>query len=79
MATAQRVVLPDRRVTHTVLGRDGLPVGPVEQYLEHLRAELVPANTVRSYAWGLAAWWTVLEHTPRGHGMTSPASCSATS
>jgi site-specific recombinase XerD len=63
MAIALRVVLPDRRVTYTVLSRDGLPVDPVEQYLEHLRAELAPTNTVRSYVRGLAAWWTVLEHT----------------
>src|SRR5262249_14997837 len=34
---------------------------PVEQYLEYLRARDCSPNTLKSYARGLALWWTFLE------------------
>ncbi|MEO6703793.1 MAG: tyrosine-type recombinase/integrase [Jatrophihabitantaceae bacterium] len=63
MARVQRVArdgLPD---TYTVVGTDHLPVSAVEDYFEFLREDGAAANTLRSYAAGLAAWWTLLEDT----------------
>jgi integrase len=57
---AQRLVLPGGERTWTVLGRDHRPVGPVEEYLEYLRAQRMSPNTVKSYARGLALWWEYL-------------------
>jgi site-specific recombinase XerD len=54
-------VLPGGERTWTVLGRDLLVVGPVEEYLEYLRAQRCSPNTVKSYARGLALWWEFLE------------------
>jgi integrase len=56
----QRIVAGDE-VTFVVLGRDWRVVGPAEQYLEYLRQEAFSPNTVRSYAHGLALWWSFLE------------------
>lgn len=49
-------------LTHTVIGGDLLPVEPVVDYLQFLRDTESSPNTVAAYARGLAAWWTVLEH-----------------
>src|SRR5260221_1563839 len=56
----QRVELGGTR-TWTVTGRDHLPVGPVEEFLDHLRVgEGSSPNTVRSYATSLDRWWVYL-------------------
>jgi site-specific recombinase XerD len=44
-----------------VVGRDHLPVGPAEEYLEYLRVQRCSPNTVKSYARALALWWEYLE------------------
>lgn len=36
-------------------------IAPIEDYLEYLRQEQYSPHTVRSYAGGLASWWTLLE------------------
>src|SRR5260370_26002444 len=47
--------------TWTVTGEDHLPVGPVEEFLDHLRvARQASPNTVRSYATPLDRWWGYL-------------------
>ncbi len=43
-----------------MLGEDWLPVAPVEEFLEYLRAQRRSPNTVRNYAHGLARWWQYL-------------------
>ena len=46
-----RVVMPDsRRESWTVLGPDGVPVGPVERYLAFLTDVERSPNTVKAYA-----------------------------
>lgn len=63
MSRTQRVALTDRPDTYTVLGADGLPIRAAEEFLQFLRDDEASPNTVKAYAAGLAAWWTVLEHT----------------
>ncbi|OCW84105.1 transposase [Nocardia farcinica] len=63
MARAQRVSFADRPDTYTVVGRDELPIDAAQEYLRFVSASGRSPNTVRSYARGLAEWWTVLEHT----------------
>jgi hypothetical protein len=63
MARTQRVSFADRAETYTVLGADHLPVPVVVDYLQFLRDDAASPHTIRAYAAGLAAWWTVLEHT----------------
>ncbi|ORA63234.1 transposase [Mycolicibacterium elephantis] len=63
MARTQRIALTDRPDTYTVLGADHLPVDPAEEYLQFLRDDAASPNTVKAYAAGLAAWWTLLEYT----------------
>ncbi|BBX84237.1 hypothetical protein MAUB_21100 [Mycolicibacterium aubagnense] len=63
MAAVQRMCFADRPPTYTVVGVDKLPVAPAREYLAFLRDQGASPNTVRAYAYGLAAWWTVLEHT----------------
>ncbi|WP_158089858.1 site-specific integrase, partial [Mycobacterium kyorinense] len=63
MARTQRIALTDRPDTYTVLGADHLPIDPAEEYLQFLRDDAASPNTVKAYAAGLAAWWTLLEHT----------------
>jgi len=47
----QRVEVPGSRVeSWTVLGDDGVPIGPVERYLAYLTAVERSPNTVRAYA-----------------------------
>jgi site-specific recombinase XerD len=46
--------------TWTVLGDEGLPVWPVEEFLEHHRVLGSSPNTVRSYAKALELWWSHL-------------------
>lgn len=58
----QRVEFDHAR-TYTVLDASHLPVAPIRQYLQFLRDDAASPNTIRAYAAGLAAWWTVLEHT----------------
>lgn len=65
MARAQRVSFPDKPDTYTVVGADGLPIGPAAEYLRFLRDGGASPHTVRAYAAGLAEWSTVLEHTGR--------------
>lgn len=64
-ATAQRVVLPDQSVTYTVIGSDLRPIPPVAAYLRFLTDDLASPNTIRSYATGLARWFTFLDS--QGH------------
>lgn len=45
----------------TVLGADHLPVGPVEEFLEHQRADGASPHTVRAYAQGIRQYWDFLE------------------
>ena len=64
MARTQKVVLPDGRVTWTVLDRDHAVVDPVEEWLEWLRVACAfSPNTVKAYSRGLALWWHYLEQT----------------
>jgi len=51
------VDVPGGERTWTVLGDDLLPVGPIEEFLEHHRVLGSSPNTVRSYAKGLQLWW----------------------
>lgn len=60
-AQVRRALLPNGLRTHTVIGDDGLPVHPIEEYLAFLRADQASPNTVQAYARGLASWWTLLE------------------
>lgn len=66
MAKVQRVRFADDSVSHTVVDASGLPVAPAREYLRFLADSGASPNTVRTYATGLAMWWSVLEHT--GHG-----------
>lgn len=63
MARVQRVSFSDQSHTYTVVGHDKLPIPQAHEYLRFLRDGGASPNTVRSYAYGLAAWWTLLEHT----------------
>jgi hypothetical protein len=56
----QRLVLPGRERSWTVLGGDHRPVGPAEEFFEYLRVQWVLPNTVKSYARALALWWQYL-------------------
>ncbi|MGW2370188.1 tyrosine-type recombinase/integrase [Streptomyces sp. NPDC001667] len=60
MAVRQRVVA-EGEITHVVLDQQWRVIEPVEQFLEYLRQEKYSPHTVRSYAGGLAVWWTLLE------------------
>src|SRR6266702_7596660 len=56
----QRIVFDGVR-TWTVTGKDLLPAGPIEEFLDHLRvARQASPNTVRSYATSLDRWWRYL-------------------
>ncbi len=56
-----RVVMPDsRRESWTVLGPDGVPVGPVERYLAFLSDVERSPNTVKAYAHDLKDWFDFL-------------------
>jgi len=54
-------VVNGAEVTHVVLDQAYRVVEPVENFLEYLRQERYSPHTVRSYAGGLAAWWSLLE------------------
>ncbi|WP_164835864.1 tyrosine-type recombinase/integrase [Actinacidiphila soli] len=60
MAVRQRVTCGDE-VTYVVLDRQWRVVEAAEEYLERLRQEPYSPHTVRSYAHGLALWWSLLE------------------
>ncbi|WP_225851250.1 site-specific integrase [Streptomyces sp. HPF1205] len=60
VASTQRVVT-EEAVTWTVVGEDFRVAEPVEQYVEYLRSRDCSPNTLKSYARGLALWWTFLE------------------
>ena len=45
----------------TVVDSDGLPIPPIELWLEQLRITNAAPNTVRAYATGLALWWLFLD------------------
>jgi hypothetical protein len=66
MARTQRIALAGGPDTYTVVGVDELPIGPAEEFLQFLRDDDASPNTVKAYAAGLAAWWTLLEHTGTG-------------
>jgi integrase/recombinase XerD len=56
----QRLRLPDTgRVSYTLVGDEGLPVGPAEAYLAHLEISASP-NTVQAYAYDLQDFFTWL-------------------
>lgn len=59
-AAVRRAMLPTGVRTHTVVGPDGLPIGPIEQYLAFLRDDQASPHTVQAYARGLASWWILL-------------------
>lgn len=59
----QRLRFPDRPHAYTVVGDDKLPIPQAREYLRFLSDGGASPNTVRAYAYGLAAWWTVLDHT----------------
>jgi integrase/recombinase XerD len=63
MARVQRVSFAGRPHTYTVVGDDRLPIPHAREYLRFLTDSGASPNTVRSYAYGLAAWWTLLDHT----------------
>jgi integrase/recombinase XerD len=63
VARVQRLSFADRPHTYTVVGADKLPIPQAREYLRFLSDGGASPNTVRAYAYGLAAWWTVLEHT----------------
>ena len=51
----QRLRLPDGEVSWTVLGEDWLPAGPVEEFLEYMRATGRSPNTVQVVRAGAGA------------------------
>jgi site-specific recombinase XerD len=57
--------------TWTVLGSEGVPVAPLEEFLEHHRVLGSSPNTVRSYAKGLQLWWAHLAR--EGVGWEDPS------
>lgn len=61
MAATQRVVV-DGTATWTVVSDSYSIVEPIEAYLEYGRQTGFKPNTVKTYARGLAQWWTYLEH-----------------
>lgn len=61
MAASVRPLLIGGERSWTVTDTAGLPIVPAERYLAFLRSDDRSPNTVRSYARGLAEWWTVLE------------------
>jgi integrase len=63
MARTQRIALAGQPDTYTVLGADHLPIAAAEEHLQFLRDDTASPNTVKAYAAGLAAWWTLLEYT----------------
>lgn len=63
MAAVQRLRFADWGQTYAVVGANLLPVAPAREYLRFLADSGASPNTVRNYAYGLAAWWTLLEHT----------------
>lgn len=63
MARVQRMSFAGRPHTYTVVGEDRLPIPQAREYLRFLSDGGASPNTVRSYAYGLAAWWTLLDHT----------------
>jgi integrase len=56
----QRLDLPGGGRSWTVLGEDRLPIGAVEEFLEHHRLVGSSPNTVRSYAHALAGYFGYL-------------------
>src|SRR6478752_4500087 len=57
----QRVVTPSsRRESWTVIGRDGVPIEPIERYLAYLTDVERSPNTVRAYAHDLKDWFVFL-------------------
>jgi integrase len=63
VARVQRLGFADRPHTYTVVGDDRLPIPQAREYLRFLSDGGASPNTLRAYAYGLAAWWTMLEHT----------------
>lgn len=63
VAAVQLLRFPDRAQTYSVVGANLLPIVPAREYLRFLVDGGASPNTVRNYAYGLAAWWTLLEHT----------------
>lgn len=63
MARVQRLSFADQSHCYTVVGADKLPIAPAREYLLFLVDNGASPHTVRAYAYGLASWWTLLEHT----------------
>lgn len=73
MAMVQRVGHGSAQ-TWTVLGDDFHVLEPAETYLEYLREQESSPNTVKGYAYGLAAYFTHLEATGGSWREATPAS-----
>lgn len=73
MAQVQRVQIPGGELSWTVVGGDHSVIVPAEEYLEYARQTGLRRNTVRSYAQGLAEWWSFLENVERGWDRVSIA------
>ena len=58
--TVQKLIVGSE-LSWTLVDAAGLPIEPVEAWLEHLRVTNAAPNTVRSYARGLALWWVFLD------------------
>src|SRR5216684_546291 len=57
----QRVAMPASGLeSWTVLGEDGVPVGPVERYLSYLTDIERSPNTIKAYAHDLKDYWVFL-------------------
>src|SRR5260370_30390898 len=57
----QRVAMPGSGLeSWTVLGDDGVPVGPVERYLSYLTDIERSPNTIKAYAHDLKDYWVFL-------------------
>lgn len=53
--------LPSGEQTWTVVDGAGLPIEPIERWLDHLRlVRRYSPNTVKAYGYGVAAWWQFL-------------------
>ena len=63
----QRVTMPVTGAqSWTVLGDDGTPIEPVEDYLTYLAALERSPNTQRAYVTSLKLWFEFLERIGRG-------------
>lgn len=64
MASTQRV-MTSGETTWTVVSEAHTLVEPIERYLEFARQSEFSPNTIKTYAHGLALWWSYLERSGR--------------